>query len=49
MSNLMSKSDLHAIIRPHFKFLTLGFEVHLTRGYSDVKFDIIYVSMRHEI
>ena len=29
---LTSNTHEHAIIRPHLKFLTLGFDVHFTRG-----------------
>ena len=40
--NLMSNTYLHAIISSHFKFLTLGLDVHFTRGYSNVEFDVMY-------
>ena len=40
--NLTSNTHEHAIIRPHLKFLTFGFDVHFTRGNSKVKFDIMY-------
>ena len=40
----MLSIHLHTFIRPHFQFLTLGFDVHFTRWLNNVEFDIMIFS-----